>query len=421
MIIMNTFFTKKISLNLALVLIMQACFLFVGCDSKKNSEVDVNTKFTKIYDNQHFSDSYLPIDVQQNSDGSYIFLCRTRTSTSSFYGIYIMLADKNGTFVSEQLLGADFVSPLNKLMKVGQYYYFICMNSLTLNTRLMQVSEAGVVQEVTQINGVIYPLAVSVDESGLFVLQHYDRDDKKTLISKISTSGAITASNEFSVSYGDLDIEQIVIDHLTGNGKQLPFLTGSLGNGTYFFNGYYNYSLSTVFFSFGNNGKGVLQGYNNERCISSMLYLGANKFAISRYGYGDNYIITNASISSANGAVASSSDITGNNILQMEPDALVVLQQISINGKSTLLYGFNTKDNQIGIYAYDAASGSFLGSTYLGYSNPYKIANFVATQDNGLAVAGTVEVSGRFPRVCLFKLSPDDLTALISGGKTTGQ
>ncbi len=50
-----------------------------------------------------------------------------------------------------------------------------------------------------------------------------------------------------------------------------------------------------------------------------------------------------------------------------------------------------------------------LGSRYLGFSNPYEIAAMTTTSDGGLAVCGITYVAGRFPRICLFKISGAEL------------
>jgi hypothetical protein len=61
------------------------------------------------------------------------------------------------------------------------------------------------------------------------------------------------------------------------------------------------------------------------------------------------------------------------------------------------------------LYFYDEATGTFITSKYLGFSNPFEIAQVISTEDGGLAVCGTTYVAGRFPRICLIKLHPEDL------------
>lgn len=385
----------------------------ISCDIKENNkETDPKKTFIKIYENNDFSQAFIPVDVQETSDGGFIHLAKRRIAESSFYGVYVMKTDALGEFVSEQKLDIDFVNPVYNLMKVGNSYYFFAMNRLSLEARLMTLSESGEATEVATVGGVTYPLYASHDvSSGQFILQHYDPDDRRTVISRINTAGVVTAQRQFNIGFGDFDVEEPVIDHLTGNGKKLPFLTGSAGGGAYFFNGFYNYTLSTVFFTFGGGSTGVLQGYKDERCISSALYIGANRFAISRYANGSNYLSPNASINTT--GLSGSSTLPGFLMMEFKPDAEVILKQIRVPGRNILVYNTTTKSGQIVLYFYEESSGALLGTRHYGFSNPYEAANFTATAEGGLALVGTTYLAGRFPRIVLMKISKEELEEIV--------
>lgn len=386
-------------------------FLLTGCkEIKENSKnTDPKANFLVIYENNDFSKSYIPIDIQQTSDGGYLILAKRRITESSFYGIYLMKADNTGQFISGEEVITDIVNPVNNFIKVGNTFYFFAMDRLSLETKLMSANEDGTATEVSTIAGVIYPLYAALDEStGQFLLQHYNRDDLKTVVSRISTAGVVTAQRAFNIGFGDFDVEEPIIDHLTGNGKKLPFLVGSAG-GTCYFNGFYNYTLSAVFFSFNTATPGLLQGYKDEKCISAMVNLGSNTFATAKYAYGTNTFSPRATINTASGSIASNSDLTGNVILELKTDAQVVLKQIIGQGTPVMAYNSDTKNAQITLYFYDPTSGNFRGSKHFGYSNPYEAGNFIQTADGGLALVGTTYVAGRFPRIVLIKMSQEEL------------
>ena len=48
------------------------------------------------------------------------------------------------------------------------------------------------------------------------------------------------------------------------------------------------------------------------------------------------------------------------------------------------------------------------------FLNPFEIANLVQTSDGGLAVCGTTYLAGRFPRICIFKLSKNKLSENVN-------
>lgn len=403
-----TYNLSKLFTHHSSITVLMLLMLLSSCDIKKNNqETDPKKDFIKVYENNDFSQSFIPIDVQQTSDGGYVVLAKRRISESQFFGVYTMKADALGEFVSEQKLTADFVNPIGNLMKVNDRFYFFAMNP-TLAPVLMNLNEDGTATEVAQISGAFYPLNASLDENtGQFILQHYNRDDRRTVISRINTSGAVTASREFNVGLGDFDVEQPIIYHLMGTGKKLPFLAGGINGGLYFFNGFYNQAFSMVFFTFGAAAPGVVQGYREERCISSALHISGSKFAISRYAYGDNFVSPNATISTS--GFSTSSNIPGNLMVEFSPDNEVILKRISVNGRNILVYNSDTKSKQICLYFYEESSGALLGSKHYGFSNPYESANITSTSDGGIALIGTTYVAGRFARIVLIKVNKKEL------------
>ncbi len=382
-----------------------------GCDIKKNNDAESST-VVKIFNNSSFSKNYQPIDIKQTSDGGYLILGSTRVDVSSFLGVYIMKLDKNGNFIKDTTLEGTTLNPVYNLMGVGLSYYFFAMNGLTLATKLVKIEESGNISEVGQFDQLTYPLYVNIDGSNNFILQSYNRDDRSTVVSKINTNGEVLASKSFSIGFGDYDVEEPIIDHLTQTGKTLPFIAGSLSNGRYYFNGFYNYTLSLVFFDFNSKDDvepGVLQGYRSERVISSATEVAGSTLAVSRYAYGNHYLIPNAILNTANGDISASSDLNGYFLPEIESDAKIINKKLELNGKSLLVYGTTTKDKQIALYFYESTTAKLLKAKYLGFSNPFEIGNFVTTKDGGLAIIGTTFVAGKFPRICLFKLSSSDL------------
>ena len=184
-------------------------------------------------------------------------------------------------------------------------------------------------------------------------------------------------------------------------------------NQTYFFNGYYNYTFSMVFFNFGSDGMGILQGYRDQEAVSAALNTSGQTFALSRFDNGDNYFMPKADLSTSNGSVASSSNLKGNAMLELDQNARVSIRNLTIKGKSVALYASDTKGKQLVLYAYDINTGNLIGSKHWGYANPLEMAGYTTTSDNGMAIACTQYVAGRLPRICIIKLSNTDLEGII--------
>jgi hypothetical protein len=394
-----------------------------ACDLKEN-QVELLDQYLRIYDNSSFNKTYIPIDIKQTSSGGYLILGETNLEDASFPGVYLLLLDDEGNFVRDEILPSDYVHSVYNLMQVGDEFYFFCMHKITLITHLIKVNSSGEVSAPQPIaddegNPVYYPLhAFKLSESA-FLLQSFNKDANETVISQLSLNGVITKSRSFSIGVGQ-GVEAPIINHFTRTGKVFPFLTGKAQGNQVFFNGFYNYTFSMVMLDLDadpDQNPSVLQGVNSGAGISAAHYLTGNTFALSRFSFGQNYILPQAQVEASPESPRSSEDLVGNPFPELSPDAHVILKRINIGGREVLLYASDTRGKQIILLAYDAQTGVLLGNRYLGFSNPYELASFTTTDDGGLAVAGTTYVAGRFPRVCLFKLNAQDLTKLTSQGQ----
>lgn len=381
--------------------------LMVSCVEETNPEFDQKS-FTKIYDNNLFTTDYFPIDMVQTEDGGYLILGGRRLENTNFTGIYLMKADEEGNFVSDIEVDESFVNPIAQLAFINNTYQFFCMDPLTLQVQLAQTDANLEAVNIAPVNGALYyPCAAQVDGNS-FVLLSYNHLDKQSVLAVLNATGAVTQSRAFTIGAGE-EVEEPIINHFIRTGRQYPFEAGRIQGGLYYFNGFYNYTFSLVFTNLNQDDpNGVIQGIQDDGGLSALQPLSATKFAAARFNFGDNYLLPNVTLNPT--GISSSVDLAGNTFPELEPNARVKILRASINNKNVLVYGSNTRSKQIGLYFYDEATGTFITSKYLGFSNPFEIAQVISTDDGGLAVCGTTYVVGRFPRICLIKLHPDDLS-----------
>jgi hypothetical protein len=402
---------KRTIFNIALLIAVIAGV--TSCKNEADPEAD-KSFFTRFYDNSNFNIAYIPLDVVQSGDGGYIVLGLKRTIAADGSDvdpgvIYIMKTDASGAFISDTELDASFVTPAPSLLDVNQRFYFFCMDMSTLSIQLIEVDGEGSIAQQLNVGG-SYPLAAGVDGTSLMLLR-YDQGSRTTVMSTVTTDGHSQKSRGFTIGPADgpYTPESPIMDHILRTGRRLPFLVGKTPNGLYYFNGMYNYTLSIVFTDLNAvNPIGVIQGNQDDGGISALHALSGGKFAAARFNYGDNYILPATTLSST--GVSSSAELGGNSFPEVAPNAPVAIRNVTINGTERILYASNTRGKQIALFGYNPADGAFVGSRYIGFSNTFELAAIRPTSDNGLVVLGTTYIAGRFPRICLFKLSAEALS-----------
>jgi hypothetical protein len=386
------------------ILLILASVVVLCCSNDSDPAAD-KANFTKIFDNNQFDASYYPIDMVQTPEGGYLILGNRSLTTSSFSGIYLMKADALGNFVSAREVSDTLVNPIGNILTANGKYYFFCMTAVGLQTQLIEMDDSGAITQQTNV-GASYPAAAAQDGNN-FLLLSYDNTNKLSVVSKISSAGAIVQSKGYTIGAGS-DVDAPIIAHFVRTGRQFPFQVGKNPGGQYFFNGFYNYTFSLVFTDLSaDNPLGVMQGQQSNGGISALLPLNGNTYSVSTFNFGDNYLLPSATISS--NSVASASDLPGNSFPELVANATVKIISVTLGSKNYILYGSTTKSKQIALYFYDKSTFKFSGSKYLGFSNPFEIASMTITSDGGLAVCGTTFVAGRFPRICLFKISSSTL------------
>lgn len=379
----------------------------LSCANESDPEAD-KSNFVRIYDSDKYNASYNPIDMQQTPDGGYLFLGSRRLEESNFSGAYLMKVDEFGAFVSELLVDEEYLNPVGDLMFLNDKYYFFCMAAVSFQTQLIEVDTDGVILEVYNVGGA-YPTAAAQDGSN-FILLGYDNSSKESVLSIVNETGNVLQATGYSVGAGDA-VEEPIINHFLRTGRQFPFQVGRTTGGQYFYNGFYNYTFSLVFTDLGSGGLGVVQGQQDDGGISRVIQLNGDTYATARFNFGDNYFLPNVALSTS--GISSSTDLGGFSLPELVENAPVKILSTEVNERSVILYASNTKSGQIGIYVYDQSTGEFLGSKYLGFSNPFEVNSIISTADEGIAIGGTTYVTGRFPRITLFKLSTEELADIF--------
>ncbi|HET9053008.1 MAG TPA: hypothetical protein VFM90_02470, partial [Cyclobacteriaceae bacterium] len=258
---------KRILLFLIPVIVLNACL-------EESSERLDKKAFTRIYDNSEFYSSFYAIDMKQTADGGYLILGGKTDvvkeggetqNVNTPMGAYLLKTDAFGKIVNELQLEETYVYPIGKLNPIGDSFYFFCMDAGT-NAFLVNVDQLATFSSVIPLSATLtLPLASSVVDvsgnTGSLLLLSYDNSSQESVLTKVSTTGTVSNESRFYTG-AESPIDDLVLNHANREGTQFPFTVGQTSNGTYFFNGFINYTFSLVFTGLGGNEdvEGIVYG-----------------------------------------------------------------------------------------------------------------------------------------------------------------
>ena len=383
---------------------------FIGlaaCDIRDNT-VEPMRNFARIYESGNFETSVFPMDIKQTADSGFVILGRTPSQNSSFHSVYLMKAAKDGAFEWEHV-SDQFVNPVSGLLAAGGGgWRFFCMDEKQFGTRLVQVGPTPQAVAHIAADSLKFPVAAGATPSG-YLLQVVDDEYKNTRLLALDGNGGVRWSSRFEIFES---VEEKLVDHLTHQRRPFPFFVGETSAGTAYFNGFSNFTLSLNFVAGGRPTGTVINGERYDSGLSNALSLGGDAMALARHKGNGASVLVPQFATAVGGGLQAAKDIVGNELPELTPFARVIIKRETIGGRNVTLYGSDTKNGQIVLFAYEESTGNLLGVRYLGSANGFEIGGFTLTNDGGMAVAGRTYVAGRFPRIVIFKLSPDDVNQL---------
>jgi hypothetical protein len=395
--------------------------LLSACLEESSEKIDKKA-FTKIYDNSEFNSSFYALDMKQTADGGYLILggktaiAPGETHVYTPLSIYLLKTDELGNVVNE-LAVETYRYPVGGLNFIDGRYYFFAMDDALAAYLISTDPNAEASTDVPVIPTLEKPLASSMDlnvtDKGLLLLS-YDNTTQESVISRVDVNGAVGVGQRFSSGSPESPIDDLVVNHVIRQGRQFPFFVGQLTPESFYFNGFYDHTLSVVFtpLTIGEDETtGVVNGQQDDAGLSALLPISGTKFALATYNLGFTFFGPGRDLNPTPDTPMSTTDIqlTAFSFPELKDNTSVKVIRAVLKGKNVLIYASNTKSGQIGLYIYDEVTGEFISSKYLGYSNPFEIGAVVQTAEGDIVVSGTTHLAGRLPRLCLIKVPKDEI------------
>lgn len=377
--------------------------------SCENEDINPQQSFLKIYDDDNYNASYQPIGLQSTNNNFFILSERSLSSTD-FSGINLVVTDSLGNFINEQQLEENLVAPTKSLLKIGTSLYFFCMDRNSLRPYLAIISADGTLNTIALSTTASYPLAANLTADNNLILLSYDPSGLNSLVTEVSKAGDILKQASYSIGPGS-DVQNAIINHFTKRSARLPFFCGQVNGNRYYFNGFYNYTLSMVFTSFGEEPTGVVQGQSMNAGMKAAYSNTSSDFAIVGYQFSDHFV--NAKTTLPINEISSSVSLFDRNIPEISEKA--VCRIIPYNGinRELIVIASETEGRQVVLYFYDATTGQLEATYYLGTLNPFTLSSIISLDDGGIAVSGTTFLAGRFERIYLQKISKEQILDIL--------
>ena len=388
------------------ILALFSVFLFCSCEEEAFIPEEA---FLQIYDDQNYNVSYQPVALG-NSDSSIFILSERNLDVSNFSGINLLITDLAGNFKEEQILADQYVAPTKDLIKIGATHYFFCMDRSTLRPHLTTVSGSGALAFIPLNISNSYPLATALDGGNNLILLSYNQDDRTTVISTISTDGQIQNQAEYSIGAGN-DVLEAITDHFTRRNERLPFFCGQAPNGSYYFNAFYNFTLSLVFTDLGEEPSGVVQGQGSDAAMKYLLPVGGNNYAFIAYQFADHFLSGSTELPA--NSVSSSVNYFNRKVPEIAPDTYSKIVDYTFSTDELSIMAAETEGRQVILYFFDKVTGDLINTYLLGTLNPFTFSDIKVFEDGGIGIVGTTFLADRFERVYLQKISRSQIIDIL--------
>lgn len=385
--------------------------LLISCEIK-NSDIAPDASFVRVYESTNIDEAYYPEDIIQLENMDYLIVSSLDDSSfTNFPKVSLTALAPSGDIISSIVLPDNYTNPVPEWLTVNGRYYFICMDDVTLQAKILQVDlneDNLTYSEFRELDRKM-PLYVRKEDNNILILS-YDRIGRNSVIDLYDSNfNPQWASN---VSANE-DFENDVRLHLKKRGKLFPFFIGGIDNDgvfDYFYvNCLANYSMAMLFLE-GISGSvtGRLYTYQEETSISTALHLNQDTFAVSRFHSGDNYVFPRVSLDI--NELQNAENFDDILISQLNADATMDIMLYDLNEKQYIVYASTSKSNKIVMLFFNAETGEQIYVHTLGYGNPVEVINIIQTQDKGIAVLGKTWINSQYQRMILYKLTSDQLS-----------
>lgn len=400
--------------SIIFLLFVFLCLASVSCDPKYTG-TDPSESFVRVYDKPDKS-SYIAVDIKQLPDGGYIILAMVGHTP------YILKLDKQGEFLWDTAVDtfSGYIDPIPNILVFNREYYFFCSKAPGINMNqpiaLLKLIETdtgpGEMTEValggnTGTSEYIIPMDAKITPGEKILLLALDGFFNKTVILETGRDGSTVWENDYPFDF-------VCANTYPVTDKRYHFieLVETAWGSYYNFQSFTDTSEEYGYpYCFGITGTSPWDGSFTGTYIPDTPFIAVDW---SGYTAAGAFIHDNTISFFINfpPEYAAWYNVQQSELSESKP---VCIKIMNVSYQKLVFFAGSTRGDKIVLYAYDWENGIWVppNKEYFGFTNIYEAAGMIETADGGLALLGTTYITGRLGRICLFKLSIEDLKDIV--------
>jgi hypothetical protein len=385
-------------------LLLSLITLIAGCEINQK-EVLPEDGFTKIYNHPDELLSFYPESLIELEGGGYLMLSALKDEASEIEYPLSYLVKTNAQGDVEWSNTVDWLAPAAQLFRSGNEVGFVGMNQ-QFNAYVILVDPSSGDISGTHPLEMTMPLATMQDQRGNLIVLGYDFLTRSSWISRFSPDFVLQRSVQLSVN---TDLEYLIQRHLNKTGQDFPFFIKEYqtpGGSGYCVNCFYNYTLRGVFMDESSLGTtGDIYSFQLEEGVSSLIHKTDSQFGVTSYYEGNNYLLPDVNIDIS--VSQNIKDLPGTPVYELTFKAAVRSGIISGEGSGYALFVSQTNNSSVVLYQVEVASDSLVMTHYHSFDEHVEVADFVQTEDGGVAILAGIHILGKYRRPLLIKMRDD--------------
>lgn len=395
---------------LKLIIPVLGTVVMTGCELNQK-DIGPDDSFIKIYNHPDELYAFYPESVLELNDGGYLILSALKDDSSQFEFPVTHLVRTNDRGEVVYTREHNWYAPVGKLIQDDNSAWFVAMDNQLRGFGLeIDLASGNLVAQ--QELDLTMPLSAFRGSGGNILVLGYNFLERKSRISLFTDGFNRIRTVDLNINS---DLQNQVQKHLNRSGTWYPFYMGEYsgtGGEGYYVNCFANYTLRTIFLdAAGNYLNGDIYSFQTEAALSSLVNISDNRFALTRYYAGSNYLLPLVEVEYNRSQ--NFNDVRGEVLPELTFNARVLSGKLILNDLPYLIFASQSNSNSMVIYIYEPESGKRVASIHRDFDTRIDVSDLKINSDGNILVLGKTFILGKYQRPVLVKVNSREIKDLL--------